>query len=113
MSVRLALHRHASHFLLPSIRHPQPRAIPQCLRLLSVLAHESESPMVRSPAASASPLRETKRPETLHPPPAPPRTETPSASSLTSSSAASSPQPSSAATSKQQVTSSLSPKKEP
>lgn len=86
MAVRVPLPRHAARLLLQHTPSTQcqrwPRPPPTCLRLLSTSTHEHPpKPSIVPP----SPLRSTPRPETLRPPPIPPRNDTPSASSITAS----------------------------
>jgi len=87
MSIRLAFPRHTPRLLLPSIRQSNRRIPPVCLRSLSVSTHEQPpKPSIvppPSPVQPSSSLRETRRPETLHPPPTSPRDDTASATSIT------------------------------
>jgi iron-sulfur cluster assembly 1 len=87
MSIRLAFPRHTPRLLLPSIRQSNHQIPPVCLRSLSVSTHEqpSKPSMVPSPSSLVQPsssLRETHRPETLHPLPSPPQNDTASATSI-------------------------------
>src|SRR5579859_1665307 len=91
MSLRLGIPRHSSRLLTQSIR-PQKLLCIRCYSLLpaeqtkpSIVPGQSQPAASSSSSPSSSTLRETKRPETLHPPPAPPRNDTPSASSITPS----------------------------
>ncbi len=92
MALRSGLPRHLNRLILSSL--PRHSLSNDCLRTLSISTHEQpKQPVITPPSSSpseqrpssqtSSSLRETKRPETLHPPPAPPRTDTTSASSLT------------------------------
>lgn len=96
MSLHSGLPRYIPRIILSSIRQSQQKQIPLYhLHSLSLSTHEQPKHTIVPPIPPSSSLRETKRPETIHTPPAPPRNATPSATSITTSSdQSSSPSPS-------------------
>jgi len=114
MSVRTCI-RHSPHLpLLSSLRQSPQRIPPYYIRLLSLSTQEQPKPAV-VPTSPSNPLpsslRETKRPETLHPPPAPPRNDPGPASTVSTTS--DQPLPTSSPTSTPHVTPSPKTKQEP
>src|SRR5437016_8609637 len=84
MSIRLGIPRHTTRLVVPSMRQQSQHRIPNlCIRTLSVSTHDQPSkPSIVPPSQPSLAFRETKRPETLHPPPAPPRNDPTPASSI-------------------------------
>src|SRR5271168_2909183 len=85
MSVRTCIRHSPYLLLLSSLRQSPQRIPPYCIRLLSLSTQEQPKPSVIPTSTSNPPpssLRQTKRPETLHTPPAPPRNDPAPASTI-------------------------------
>lgn len=111
MSIRLGIPRCTARIVVPSIRQQSQHRIPTLyIRTLSVSAHEQPSKPSIIPPSQPSSSRETKRPETLYPPPAPPRNDPAPAPSPTTLTDHPLPQSSSSTPTVQHA---ITPKKEP
>ena len=116
MSVRTCIRHSPRLSFLSSLRQSPHRIPPYCIRSLSLSTQEQPKPSVVPTSPSNPPpssLRETKRPETLHTPPTPPRNDPAPVSAISTPSDQPLPTSSPPTTSTPHVTPSPKAKQEP